>query len=94
MEWESTVFYFSVFLPSGPVTTATATAGGAAATTAASSGEDPMAFNPGWLAAFCDSRKQKEQDLKTALSSRMEANLSKVVHDNENGVEEKEWEDN
>lgn len=53
---------------------------------------DPMDFNPG--KTFLDSQKQKEQDLKKALSSRMEANLSKVVHDTDNGVEEKEWEDN
>ena len=54
---------------------------------------DPMDFNPNKGALFMDSQKQKEQDLKKALSSRMEANLSKVVHDDENGVEEKEWED-
>lgn len=54
---------------------------------------DPMDFNPNKGALFLDSQKQKEQDLKKALSSRMEANLSKVVHDTENGVEEKEWED-
>ena len=52
-----------------------------------------MDFNPNKGALFMDSQKQKEQDLKKALSSRMEANLSKVVHDDENGVEEKEWED-
>lgn len=54
---------------------------------------DPMDFNPGKGALFLDSQKQKEQDLKKALSSRMEANLSKVVHDTENGVEDKEWEE-
>lgn len=54
---------------------------------------DPMDFNPSRVAAFSDSKKQKEQDLKSALSSRMVANLSKVVHDTENGVEEKEWEE-
>lgn len=52
-----------------------------------------MDFNPN-RPAFADSRKQKEQDLKKALSSRMEVNLSKVVHDTENGVEDNEWEEN
>lgn len=55
---------------------------------------DPMDFNPSKGALFLDSQKQKEQDIKKALSLRMEANLTKVVHDSENnGVEEKEWED-
>lgn len=61
--------------------------------TGATGAGDPMDFNPNRGAMFLDSQKQKEQDLKKALSSRMEANLGKVVHDTENGVEEKEWEE-
>lgn len=72
---------------------ATVTSASAKTGANANGGGDPMDFNPNRGALFMDSQKQKEQDLKKALSSRMEANLSKVVHDTENGVEEKEWED-
>lgn len=52
---------------------------------------DPMDFNAS--KSFPDSRKKQEQDLKKALSSRMEANLAEVVHDTDNGVDDAEWEE-
>ncbi|GAB0089346.1 Coronin [Sergentomyia squamirostris] len=39
-----------------------------------------------------DFTKQREKDIQKSLSARMEANLSKIEYDNENGVDEEEWE--
>lgn len=82
-----------VFLLSVSSSRPAAAAAAPAPTATFVAGSDPMDFNPN-RPVFADSRKQKEQDLKKALSSRMEANLSKVANDSDNGVDDQEWDEN